>query len=816
MKFNAFKFTSTLLLVFITHILSAQNGILTGTIKDAKSGEALIGVNVTTDKKNNSTVTDLDGKFELSLSPGNYKILFSYVGYADLKKDVSVQEGENVTLDIVMEEEARNVLGDELVITGSLFQKKASEEVISIEVIQPRLIQNTNVTRIDEVVRRVSGVNVADGQANIRSGSGWAYGVGSRVMMILDGQTILSPDRGDTKWSLLPIETVGQIEVLKGASSVLYGSSAMNGTIHLQTIVPTSKPQMRFTVFQNFIAPPKRKETKWWDFPLLSSGTSFMRAHKVSKNFEYVVGGTMFIQNQHYQDGLEYLARINYRTRWISKKNERLSWGIAGSMMYNRETEFFYWQNKNEGALRPGASNIFTNLRMTVDPFLTIFDKKGNKHEILTRMYFNRPSFDTKTVLQNIDYRFTKQWAEKNLTLITGVDEQLLWVNVPAFVGGENKIANLFAVYTQLDKKYNKLTLSGGVRFETFAYEKRAGVTGAEYRDGKGKLKFYLPGQWRAGLNYQATKNASIRFNIGQAYRFPSFAERFVNEKLGNSDERFPITTYVTSNDTVYVYQRDSTISRSTLAILPNENLVPEYGWTSEIGYQQKIFSKGKKYQGLFDIAFFWQQYRNLVDFTVNLSDTTVSAIVKLRAENISTARIAGFDMSFKHAVTHKKHALNIMTGYTYSLPIEVDKYLGYNLNKIGPYLGAMFRYMFKPIGGDTASYVLKYRNRHLVTLDFEYVFDNKFTIGFDARYYSNQENFDKLFLAIPGSGYDEYYANMRKKGNWVANARFFYTVKQKHTFGFMIKNLFNKEYWFRVGKLESPMNFTLQYRLDL
>jgi outer membrane receptor protein involved in Fe transport len=817
MRTTQLKALSTLLLIlFFSWNTFAQNGTVTGKVTDAKSGDALIGVNITAGKNEISTITDLNGSFELALTPGNYTLTFTYIGYAEFIKTISIQSGEQIAVDVSMEEEAKNVLGDELVITGSLFQKKASEEVISIEVIQPKLIQNTNVTRIDEVVRRVSGVNVADGQANIRSGSGWAYGVGSRVMMILDGQTILSPDRGDTKWSLLPIETVGQIEVLKGASSVLYGSSAMNGTIHLQTIVPTSKPVMRFTAFQSFIAPPRRKETQWWGFPLLSSGTSFMRAHKVSKNFEYVVGGTMYIQNLQYQDGLEYLARVTYRTKWISKKNERLSWGIAGNMMYNRETEFFYWQNKNEGSFKPGAANNFNNIRFTVDPFVTYFDKKGNKHELLTRMYFNRPSFDTKTILQNIDYRFTKQWASKDLTLIAGADEQLLWVNVPAFTGDDTKVANLFAVYTQLDKKYNRLTLSGGVRFETFAYQKKAGVTGAEYRDERGKLKFYLPGQWRGGLNYQATKKASIRFNIGQAYRFPSFAERFVNEKLGNSDERFPVTTYTTSNDTVYVVQRDSVVSRATLAILPNENLVPEYGWTSEIGYQQKLSSKGKKYQGLIDIAFFWQQYRNLVDFTVNLSDTTINAIVKLRAENISTARIAGFDMSFKHAVTHKKHALNVMTGYTYSLPIEVDKYLGYNLNKVGPYLGAMFRYMFRPIGGDTASYVLKYRNRHLVTLDFEYVFDNKVTIGVDARYYSNQENFDKLFLAIPGSGYQEYYEQLAKKGNWIANARIFYTVKQKHTFGLMVKNLFNSEYWFRVGKLESPMNFTVQYRLEI
>lgn len=104
---------------------------------------------------------------------------------------------------------------------------------------KPQAILNMNAIRIDEVARKVSGLIIADGQANIRAGSGWAYGVGSQVMFIVDGQPILSPDRGDIKWSILPTEAIGQLEVLKGASSVLYGSSAMNGTIHLQTVKPT-------------------------------------------------------------------------------------------------------------------------------------------------------------------------------------------------------------------------------------------------------------------------------------------------------------------------------------------------------------------------------------------------------------------------------------------------------------------------------------------------------------------------------------------------------------------------------------------------
>lgn len=775
--------------LFLQLSLLAQDAVIKGKITDLKTKESLIGVNITT-QNNNSSISDLNGAYELKLAEGNYTLTYSYVGYQDLTKTVELKANEILEIDINLEEVAKDLLGDELVITGSLFQKKASEEVISIEVIKPRLIQNTNATRIDEAFRRVSGVNVADGQANIRGGSGWAYGVGSRVGFVMDGQTILSPDRGDVKWSLLPTESVGQIEVLKGASSVLYGSSAMNGTISLQTQKPTTKPVTRITTFFSFLTRPKRLITKYWDFPKPSGGVSFMRAYKPKENFEYNVGASIYLNNSVYQGGLEYLIRTNYRLKWYSKKNPKLSWGLAGNFMYNKEYEFFYWQNNQDGAYKAAADNKFENIRLTVDPYVTFYDKKNNRHEIKTRMYFNRPSFDTKTILENINYQFIKNYEHKNLTVIAGLDEQFLWINVPAFVNGGKKKANILAGFLQLEKKYKRLTLVGGVRFEYFAYQKLSGVTGAEFRDKNGKLKFYLPGQWRAGLNYQAAKNTYLRFNLGQAYRFPSFAERFVNEQVGDIG------------------------GQRALAILPNTSLVPEYGWTSEIGFKQIIKSKKSNlYNGVVDFAFFWQEYKNIVETETVPNDTTVNALIKLRFNNITRARIAGWDISFKNDINYKKHQFSINLGYTYSLPAQLYDTTNYGFDKVGKYIKYLFKSTVHQFGSDTAQQILKYRNRHLLTMDFEYSYNNLFTIGLDARYYSKMENFDAIFTLIPGV-YD-YLSTIPRRGYFVMNTRAFFTIKKKHNLGVIVNNILNTEYWLRVGKLEAPRSITMQYRLE-
>ncbi len=795
----------TVTLLLFLNLLYAEKGTLSGVISDATTKENLIGVNITT-TDNLGTVTDIDGKYAIELEEGSHNITISYLGYITITENINILANQTTELNKALVTDAKNVLGEELVITGSLYQKRASEEVISVEVIKPKQLATSNILRIDDIARRVSGLNVADGQASIRSGSGWSYGVGSRVMMILDGLPLLSPDRGDVKWTLLPTESVGQIEVLKGASSVLYGSSAMNGTISLQTIKPTSTPVTKITSFISFITPPKRKITKYWDFPKPSMGVSFMRAHKINNYFEYNVGASIYLNNTVYENGLEYLARINYRLKWTSKKNPKLSYGLAGNFMYNKDYEFFYWQNNNEGAYKASAGQGFENIRMTVDPFLTVYDKKNNRHEIKTRMYFNRPSFNTKTILQNINYQFIKNYANKQLTVIAGLDEQFLWINVPAFVDGGKKTANILAGFMQLEKKYKRLTLVGGVRFEYFAYQKLSGVTGAEFRDKNGKLKFYLPGQWRAGLNYQAAKNTYIRFNIGQAYRFPSFAERFVNERVGSSDKTITKIGCTSGNC-------DSTITIPQLGILPNTDLKPEYGWTAEIGFQQKFGTKNKHYVGLFDGAFYWQEYKNIIEPTTVGSVPESDAVINLSFKNIIRARIAGWDLSFKNELLYGKHNASFNFGYTYSLPVALNTNSIYGFENVGGYIKYLFKFAPHQFGSDTAEQILKYRNRHLLTLDFDYTFNNILNIGIDARYYSKIENFDKIFIAIPGIA--DFISTTSQRGYFVLNTRTFVTIKKKHTVGIIVNNIINTEYWLRAGKLEQPRSVTMQYRLE-
>ena len=117
---------------------------------------------------------------------------------------------------------------DDVVISASKYEQKLGDVPVSMAVIKPALIENKATRDAQAIVEQVPGVQINENQVSIRGGSGWSYGAGSRVMVMVDGMPMLAGDANDIKWSAIPLENISQIEILKGASSVLYGLSLIH------------------------------------------------------------------------------------------------------------------------------------------------------------------------------------------------------------------------------------------------------------------------------------------------------------------------------------------------------------------------------------------------------------------------------------------------------------------------------------------------------------------------------------------------------------------------------------------------------------
>ena len=262
MKIHMFKtifshilfFTSLSLFCFT---LSAQTPLsISGKVVEKASNSILPGVTVQLvcdGKFIKAVAADVNGHFEIEV--GGYEMCnleFSFVGYSAESFLISaIRSPLNVKL-----KDATQALGL-AVVSASISERAVEEEVVPIEVLKPYLAENTNSLGLKGLVAKTSGVAIMDSQVSIRGGSGYSYGVGSRVSLLLDGLPLLSGDLGEIWWSYLPMEHLGQVEVIKGAASSLYGTSASNGVIHFRSVWPGSKKETIVKAFNGIYSDPQ-------------------------------------------------------------------------------------------------------------------------------------------------------------------------------------------------------------------------------------------------------------------------------------------------------------------------------------------------------------------------------------------------------------------------------------------------------------------------------------------------------------------------------------------------------------------------------
>src|SRR5690554_2510067 len=238
----------------------AQQGELKGTITDP-GGETLIGVNVLAGE-NIGVATDISGNYSLKLDPGRYSVTYKYIGYESVVIDIILSSGDVLVKDIQLMPVASQL--EMVVVSAGRYEQRLEDLTVSMEVIKPYLVENRNNTSIAQVLDQTPGVIIVDGEPQIRGGSGYSFGAGSRVQVLLDDIPILSGDIGRPSWGYLPTENVEQIEVIKGASSVLYGSAALSGVINLRTAYPRDEPKTKISVFTGVFSAPQTDTALYW------------------------------------------------------------------------------------------------------------------------------------------------------------------------------------------------------------------------------------------------------------------------------------------------------------------------------------------------------------------------------------------------------------------------------------------------------------------------------------------------------------------------------------------------------------------------
>jgi iron complex outermembrane receptor protein len=746
----------------------AQSITLKGIVSDDKTSEKMIGVNVKNSHGKLLGISDMNGSFTVTVELSEKVILITYLGYETNK--VALTEGMNTTLEVHLKEVA-NLL-NVVTVSGSRFEKKISEETVSISVIQPQQIAHAGITQIDDMLKRTPGVDVVDGQPNIRGGSGWSYGAGSRVMVLVDDLPMLSADAADVKWDFLPLENCEQIEVIKGASSALYGSSALNGAINFRTAFPREKPETKINIQQGMYDTPANANLKWWKNNIQKQNNiNFFHSRRI-KNFDMVVGGAIFSDDSYLQGGYNTRGRLNTNLRYRFKRIENLYVGLNANAQMSKGSLFFLWGVDDtsikypSGTLRPDTNkyllpkggidtpattlSYYKSYRISVDPYITYDSKKGWKFKLRNR-FFNTNNVNNANQSSNAKLYFSEFQVQKKffkqLNITAGVVNN--YSTVKSELYADHAYQNM-AGYVQVDEKLGKrLWITAGGRYE---YYKLDSVQALSKPLG------------RIGLNLQIHKATFLRASAGMGYRFPTIAEKFVNTSV------------------------------SIVSIVPNPKLQPESGWNTEVGVKQLL--SFNKFNAMLDVAAFYSEYKNMIDFVFDVFPGS-KVPFGFQSQNITDARIKGIDGSIGFQWKIKKVNITANGGYTYTLPTDMK------FDTLSTFLKST-RY------SDTTQNILKYRYTTSAKADLEIQW-NKFTIGGYVRYNTYVVNIDPIFNVVFPSIKD-YREKQAARNIWVCDTRFIYQLTDAATVSFIVKNMLNEEYTERPAFIAPPRSFFVQF----
>jgi iron complex outermembrane receptor protein len=795
------------LLLCVTTWAQAGTVKFSGKITDSQTQKPLGAVLVYFENTSYGMSSTPEGNFSIEAPAGKYTLIAAYLTHQTFKKEISLTANQDFNIELMSNDNQMNLV----VVSAGRYEQNIGEVTVSMEVIQPRLIQDKNAVNIAEILQQTPGVAIVDDEPQIRSGSGYSFGAGSRVQVLVDNIPILSGDAGKPSWGFLPTENVSQVEIIKGASSVLYGSSALSGVINFRTAYATLKPKTTVSLYHGFYSKPQSDSAVYWNRQGMKSGINFLHSEKFGK-LDFVLassvqhddghlgpikdtadgsfsnGGYNPLKVDRYNAGNR--ARLNLNLRY--RLTDRLYIGLAGIYSTSNSLSTLIWGNSSTdlyGAYSGSATRTIQQL-YTLDPSIQYTSKKGAVHSLKSRWQSLDNNNDNNqgnfSDVFYTEYQVQKNWELnkiKNLTTTAGVVNTKTDARGELFVGGNpdghNQARNT-AAYFQVDKKIGeRLNLSGGVRYEQFVLNSEK----------NGKPVF------RAGANYKLGQATYMRASYGQGYRFPSIAEKFIVTSLG------------------------------AITVFANPDLKPETSYNAEVGVKQGF--KIGEFKGFIDIAAFQQEFRNFIEFTFGQWGTDFSQYFGLGFKSLNTgsARIRGAELSIMGEGNIRNTKFQLLAGYTYTKPVSTTPEYVYGTSPIST-TSIFANTTYQNTSSDGANNILKYRLQHLIRFDLGCNRGNV-NCGISFRHNSHMQNIDNAFQILedltasspPESSFNpgiKDWRNSHTTGDFVFDARAGYTFSEKHKIALIMNNLLNREYAIRPLAIEEPRVTVVQYTLNL
>ncbi|MFC2088584.1 TonB-dependent receptor domain-containing protein [Calditrichota bacterium] len=639
--------TSIYFLILLIPVF-AQNSKITGQIID-ENNNPIIGANVFLKGTVLGAATNDEGYFTISKVPlGDFIISISVIGYNEKTIDVSIQSADDQNLGSI-QLTSTPLQSQPIIITASKYEQSVQDVPVSVNSISSQEIEYRNTLTIDKALQYVPGINMNRDQVNIRGSNGFSQGIGSRVMMLVDGVPYITGDTQGLVFEAMAMNQIENVEIVKGAGSALYGSSAIGGVINVITKSIPENPHLNLKMYGGFYSDPYYEQWKWTD------SQRYLYGAKVDYSNKF--GNTGFRlaavkdQNDSYRKN-DWKERYNIGGKIEHEFSPFEKMTISGNYMDQKRGNFLYWKNL-KSALEPPDSHLgekITSLRYYLSPKFQKIISPTNFYKINAIWFHNQfdDNIDDRGNHSKSDYLFAEfQYNVAYLNHYFTVGLSPTFNSVASNIFGSREGYGI-GTYIQDEISWSeKLKTTIGSRIDYFDIDS----LGTDYG--------FSP---KIGVVFKPANGTALRASVGTGFRAPSFGEAFT-----------------------------STVA-SGLTVIPNHNLKAEKSASLEVGWNQ-IF--GHLLSS--DVAIYYNQYWDLIEneFTEDY---------EIIFNNVTKARIAGFETNLQMQIIPQK--LFASLGYTFidHKNLDTKDYLKYRPRhllymatklKIGIFLAGLdYRYM--------------------------------------------------------------------------------------------------------------------------
>jgi iron complex outermembrane receptor protein len=628
------------IIIIIVSVSSAgSQNVIAGKIVDAHD-KPLEAANVYLSGTIMGAATNSEGQFKIQDVPaGEFIVTISIIGFQLKEIPISIDKKIKELGTIQLESIA--LQSQPIVVTAARHQQSLQDVSMSMGNISDKEIEYRNAITIDDALKYQAGINLTGSQLSIRGSTGYSRGVGSRVLMMVDGIPYMTADTKETNFESLQINQIERVEIVKGAGSALYGSSAIGGVINIINKKIESQPLLNVRLYGGFYSDPHYDEWKWSTRKRYLSGIKFDYSNKLG-----IVG---------FRLGAAHDQDDSYRMNDWNKRNyisgmfefditpfDQIN--VSANYMNQVKENFLYWKDLSSAFIPPEdqlGDKINSRRWHMSATYRHIFDQ--DNYYIFKSIWFQNRFKDNISSEENgTGNNSLSDYLDAELQYNFSLSNQLFTLGLNAVKSSVS--SNIFsdaagyngAFFAQDEIKWNKTwAVTPGLRIDYFSLDE----IGSDYQINP-----------KIGVVHKPWTDGAFRGSAGRGFRAPSIAEVFTNT------------------------------TASGIRVIPNFELKPEHTISGEVGYNQFFGQK------LFlDLAFFYNRYWDLIE-----ASFTEDGDIKF--QNVTNARGLGFELDLNLVSMDNRLIYNL--GYTYADVRELLTNQDGN-RVVGKYLSFRPRHLF-------------------------------------------------------------------------------------------------------------------------